>query len=363
MGNSLISCLKGNCFDDTLPLDPTRLSRPGPHGFAQAAGAALAQSLGSHGVTHGGVAVLAYDLLSFESSYQVPEELSKHVVSSKWTQLIWYKKLLEAWKEAKPTPRTPEEAAALVVRALTSNQKSDVEGLLAYYGLPIPSTLETASATTWNEGVQVELITLPVDARDVVDGDGITAYVDTADPKESANVPASVHEATISRTKARSQRNYTEADQLKRSISDAGYGFKSVTNGEEILAKKCRIRLRGIDAPESEMEYGKEAREELAKLVIGKCLRIQVYGLDRYGRHVADVYCDGIFVQEEMLKRGLAWHYVAYDKRADFKRWQKEARVAGRGLWASPKPEKPWDWRKRNTGWREGSGVAIEVSS
>ena len=45
------------------------------------------------------------------------------------------------------------------------------------------------------------------------------------------------------------------------------------------------------------MPYGKEAKEELANLVQGKCLRIFVYGEDRYGRCVGDIYCNGIFVQ------------------------------------------------------------------
>ena len=54
---------------------------------------------------------------------------------------------------------------------------------------------------------------------------------------------------------------------------------------------------RGIDAPESAMPYGKEAKEELVNLVQGKCLRIFVYEEDRYGRYVGDIYSNGIFVQ------------------------------------------------------------------
>lgn len=66
---------------------------------------------------------------------------------------------------------------------------------------------------------------------------------------------------------------------------------------EEVLARKYRIRLRGIDAPESSMPYGKEAKQELTNIVQGKCLRILIYTEDRYGRCVGDVYCNGIFVQ------------------------------------------------------------------
>ena len=49
------------------------------------------------------------------------------------------------------------------------------------------------------------------------------------------------------------------------------------------------------------MLYGKEAKEELTKIVQGKCLRVLVYGEDQYDRYVADVYCNGKFVQVPIL--------------------------------------------------------------
>ena len=108
----------------------------------------------------------------------------------------------------------------------------------------------------------------------------------------------------------------------------------------------CVWENRGIDAPESKMPYGKEAKEALAKLVQGKCLRVLVYDEDRYGRSVGDIYSNGVFVQvqyefhlrccfcsknitilislpifmsnqEMMLKKGFAWHYSAYDQRPE----------------------------------------------
>lgn len=45
------------------------------------------------------------------------------------------------------------------------------------------------------------------------------------------------------------------------------------------------------------MPYGKEAKEELTKILQGKCLRVLVFDQDRYGRCVGDIYCNGIFVQ------------------------------------------------------------------
>ncbi|XP_010692905.2 staphylococcal-like nuclease CAN2 isoform X2 [Beta vulgaris subsp. vulgaris] len=289
-----------------------------------------------------GVSALAHDILQFEVTSQVPEGLTKHVVSSKKAQSNWYKKLLQAWKEAKPPPKTPEETSRFVIATLKRHQKADVEGLLAFYALPLPHELVEPS--------KYELHTLPVDVKAVADGDTITVYVSTTDPRESCSVPKEVHVAAIERSKARAEKNYPKADALHKKITDQNYRVLNIDN-EEILAKKYRIRLRGIDAPESAMPYGKQAKEELANLVEGKSLRVLVYEEDRYGRYVGDVYCNGIFAQEMMLKKGFAWHYTAYDHRPELANWEKEARAKRVGLWASNNAEEPWEWRKNR---REG---------
>ncbi|KAF8009751.1 hypothetical protein BT93_J0673 [Corymbia citriodora subsp. variegata] len=201
------------------------------------------------------------------------------------------------------------------------------------------------------QGVAFELHTIPVDPRSVVDGDGINVFVSTSDPRESCLVPQEVQIAALERSEARARRDYTRADALHQSIVEAGYRVINIQN-EEVLVRKYRIRLKGIDAPESDMPYGKEAKEELARIVQGKCLRVLVYEEDQYGRSVGDIYCDGIFVQKVMLKKGMAWHYKAYDQRAEFAKWEKNAQAKRVGLWASPNPEEPWEWRRRNK--REG---------
>ncbi|PON84319.1 Nuclease-like, OB-fold containing protein [Trema orientale] len=305
-----------------------------------------------HGVSAPTVAVsaLAHDLFNFDITSQVPEGLSKHVHSSKKAQAKWYRRLVEAWRGAKPPPKTAEEAARLIIKTLNSIQKPDVEGLLAFYGLPLPDTLVEYSAevpTTLPEGVKFAMQTLPVDPRAVQDGDSVTVYVNTADPRESMSVPPKVNLDAVKRLRARSKKKYEKANKLHDKIISSGYRVLKIDD-EEVLARKYRIRLRGIDAPENKMPYGDEAKEELTKLVQGKSLLIFVYGEDQYGRAVGDIYCDGIFVQEVMLKKGCAWHYATYDKRLQLARWEKEARARRVGLWALPNPEEPWVWRKNN---------------
>jgi cysteinyl-tRNA synthetase len=57
----------------------------------------------------------------------------------------------------------------------------------------------------------------------VADGDTITVYVSTADPRESSVVPSNVRAAAVHRSQARSRRNYEEADAFHKQIIDAGY--------------------------------------------------------------------------------------------------------------------------------------------
>lgn len=308
---------------------------------------------GHHGIS-AGLSALAHDLYQFEITSQVPDGLSKHVVSSKKAQANWYRKISETWREAKPPPKSPEEASRLIIQTLKRHQKADVEGLLAFYGLPLPHSLVELSSQVPHsrpEGLKFELHTLPVDVKAVADGDTVTVYVSTMDPRESSCVPKEVQVAAVQRSKARAKRNYPEADALHKKITDMGYRMLNINN-VDVLAKKYRIRLRGIDAPESKMPYGQEAKEEMVKIVAGKCLKVLVFTEDQYGRCVGDIYCNGIFVQELMLKKGLAWHYSAYDKRPELEKWEKEARAKRVGLWASSNPEKPWEWRKNK---REGN--------
>ncbi|VFQ80464.1 unnamed protein product [Cuscuta campestris] len=319
--------------------------------------AADAEAPGHHGVTPAtvGVSALAQDLYNFEITSQVPAGLGQHVVSSRKAQSNWYRKLSAAWREAKPPPRTPEEASRLIIQTLKGHQKADVEGFLVFYGLPLPGSLVELTDGTpppHQNGLRFELLTLPVDAKAVADGDTITVYVRATDPREASRVPNDVAAAARQRSEARSRKNYARADELHQQIINSGYREIRV-NEEEVLARKYRIRLRGIDAPESKMPFGRESKEELVKIVQGKSLRVMVFDEDRYGRCVGDVYCNGIFVQEVMLKKGLAWHYTAYDKRPELAKWEKDARAKRIGLWASKNPEMPWEWRKER---RENNG-------
>src|SRR5262249_17765057 len=71
-----------------------------------------------------------------------------------------------------------------------------------------------------------------------------------------------------------------------------------------------RIRLWGVDAPETGQDFGSRAKQAASELAVGKTVTIRVRDKDRYGRTVAEVILpDGRSMNREMVRRGMAWWY------------------------------------------------------
>jgi endonuclease YncB( thermonuclease family) len=107
-----------------------------------------------------------------------------------------------------------------------------------------------------------------------------------------------------------------------------------------------KIRMNGIDAPESGQAFGQVAKEALADLVFGRDVRISVVDIDRYGRLVGDVYAGDLYVNAELVQAGLAWHYVEYSDNATLAALEIMAKDTRAGLWQDPSPVAPWDFRR-----------------
>ena len=129
-----------------------------------------------------------------------------------------------------------------------------------------------------------------------------------------------------------------------------------VTDGDSINVaregKSVRVRLFGIDCPEMDQKYGKEAKEVARELAFGKVVSIESKGKDRYGRTIGRVKLpSGKSLSRELIRAGACWWYKRYAKsEVEFKDLEEEARREKLGLWADPKPEPPWKWRKRKRG-------------
>lgn len=107
-----------------------------------------------------------------------------------------------------------------------------------------------------------------------------------------------------------------------------------------------KIRLAGIDAPESRQAYGNVSRNYLYNMVRDRFVYAEVHNKDRYGRYVAKIMLDNTDVNAEMLRAGLAWHYKQYNKDFEYARLEQEAKRSKRGLWMEKNPIPPWIYRK-----------------
>ena len=123
-----------------------------------------------------------------------------------------------------------------------------------------------------------------------------------------------------------------------------------VTDGDTIKVminrRQRRVRLEGIDCPERGQPFGQKAKQLTSKMCFGREVQLHITGRDRYGRDLAEVIVDDTNVNQELLRAGLAWHYKRYNSDPGLAKLEDEAREAGRGLWADPKPIPPWDWRR-----------------
>jgi endonuclease YncB( thermonuclease family) len=130
-------------------------------------------------------------------------------------------------------------------------------------------------------------------------------------------------------------------------------GIPKITDGDTIRIGNTRIRLHGIDAPETKQtctadgkvwRCGWEATNALANIVGRHWVTCSKRDVDRYVRVVAVCRAGPIELGAWMVSEGLAVAYRRYSM--DYVRDEDEARKAGRGVWRG-KFVMPWVWRKQ----------------
>ena len=139
----------------------------------------------------------------------------------------------------------------------------------------------------------------------------------------------------------------------------------SVQDGDSLIVvptnrtdRRIRVRLYGIDAPEHDQDFGREATERLRSLVRGQNdLTLEYKDTDRYGRLVGVLYFRSsggqLSANRVMVEEGLARWYSRYGGRElGLDQAEQNARRAKRGIWSSGRQVAPWDHRRaqRQTG-------------
>ena len=157
----------------------------------------------------------------------------------------------------------------------------------------------------------------------------------------------------------------TEADQRflekaqKKQLDLNIVGKATVIDGDTITINKSKIRFSAIDAPEKNYRgqtqfckgpkgvwaCGKKASSALRQLINGQEVQCTDEGKDRYGRTLSICYANGMDLQAEMVRSGMAVAYLRYSNR--YENEQIEAMIAQVGIWGGPFVE-PEQWRIQN---------------
>ena len=112
--------------------------------------------------------------------------------------------------------------------------------------------------------------------------------------------------------------------------------------------KYYRVRLSGIDAPETRQAFGLVCKQQLVNLTSGKSAVLRIEGTDIYKRNIGFLSTNEIAnVSAEMIRDGCAWVFMpppllaaAYDA------WEATARTTHVGLWSDIAPVRPSDFRR-----------------
>ncbi len=115
-----------------------------------------------------------------------------------------------------------------------------------------------------------------------------------------------------------------------------------VSDGDTLkLSDGKTFRLYGINAPEVKEPFFEEAKAFTQNLVLGKEISFEQeenYKVDKFGRELGYVFVDGVNLNIELVKNGLA-RVILYEKRAKIKfqdellSAEKSAKELKLGVW------------------------------
>ncbi len=138
--------------------------------------------------------------------------------------------------------------------------------------------------------------------------------------------------------------SYFEKQKITSSLysSNQKLSVTEVSDGDTFkLSDGKTFRLYGVNAPEVKEPYFEEAKAFTENLVLGKEISFEHeanYKVDKFGRELGYVFVDGVNLNIELARNGLA-RVVLYEKRAKIKYQdellsaEKEAKEKRLGTW------------------------------
>jgi endonuclease YncB( thermonuclease family) len=131
-------------------------------------------------------------------------------------------------------------------------------------------------------------------------------------------------------------------------------GMARVIDGDTIGIGETRVRLEGIDAPETAQTCqrrwfgswpcGTAATAQLSKIIGDRPVTCAPRGLDKYGRTLAVCFVEGHDINAMMVRQGYAWAFVKYSR--SYVLEEAQARIEAVGIWQG-EAVPAWEFRAR----------------
>lgn len=150
----------------------------------------------------------------------------------------------------------------------------------------------------------------------------------------------------------RSPRQVIASHPLGKAGAEIVQGSARVVDGDTLVIGERRVRLFGVDAPESrqtctvnasEVALGKISAHALAQLVNGRFVVCFVVDYDRYKRAVTVCEADDTELNFTMVREGWARAYTQYSR--GYISAENHARAGRMGMWKCDQMIEPWAWR------------------
>ena len=171
-----------------------------------------------------------------------------------------------------------------------------------------------------------------------------------ANPPARREIPAPPRETRSGRlSRPESDAPQSPAAVERPAAATEALRVRKVIDGDTITVSGIgTVRLLGVDAPEKTggyrdaEQFGDEATRFMRELVDGKLVRLEFDGdrKDQFDRTLAYVALeDGTIANEVIIRAGWAEAYrrFTYRRKPQFQAAEREAREAGRGMWAARK--------------------------
>jgi micrococcal nuclease len=110
-----------------------------------------------------------------------------------------------------------------------------------------------------------------------------------------------------------------------------------VKDGDTYVLRKGNtdftVRLKNVDAPESNQAFGFLSGIYISQLILGKVVRYDSTGIDIYKRVLADIWLNNQRLDSTLIRNGWAWHYQQFSNDTLLKSMMALAIDEKKGLW------------------------------